>query len=876
MELDWALSGCKEIRARVVCELERAGVVHLWVSTAHGSLHEPVSRGLKVEHRTRVEGGLRWRLTLMDTEGELKVSRHSSGSPDIQIRFVRVRPRLTDEERAHLRELLDEPNYQAQAEGFIWQLPSKHQADGYLFAAQAALSLGPAQMNREHQLVWLRRAEVDFNRDGRTLAAQFSVLLQGEILRRLGRYDESRAILRQTITDSGLHMPSHWIGLNSLAPVLRTLGMLRRSVYLQEEAERWGTRLNEQTQWRFAIGGLLDPLERLGDARRAEVYAARLLTDISTGDKKAPSCSELQGLASIYWWALVRAHGQMVPMGAEAILRDTLGAGDLRAQLEAHVEACVHIRSDVALNFALSDLISGRLTSTQRWLSKADAWGVEVWHQAWKLDLEGRMTLAQGRPKLAARSFQRMQSWAKSDPEVAWASKVGLGLVAQTEGEQKQALREFEAAESVLQKWPAALELGVNFLPFVWRRMEASRHLLSIYLGADRVKDAVRLLRRLDARAQLLLRRPNIVEDLPPNAYARWAQHLSEYLKVRKEIEDLKLPLFTSERSLWSERRERLWRTARTALAEAQKVLPLQPVLLPRLKRDDFHVFLYPGQKEWLLIGAQGATMWWEPLVSLEDDIKSLAEVFRVALLRRLSQAKGVKAIRVHAASAARTIDVHAFEWKNKPLFAHLPVTYVLDAGRRQPLGPETSYAMVLADPQGDLPAAREEARIVRNRLDATGWRLIPLRAQAGPTEILKSLAAADLFHYAGHGRLELGAHPVLLLSKQRFFTLSDVFSMPHPPRWVVLSGCLTGVGYSDGGATLGLGQAFMLAGSEAVLSTTRPVADGLARALAEDMYNQSSRGPDAWRAALVRLAIQKPDEDWAAYRIFQNSKQKP
>ncbi|MEL7370697.1 MAG: CHAT domain-containing protein, partial [Myxococcota bacterium] len=238
---------------------------------------------------------------------------------------------------------------------------------------------------------------------------------------------------------------------------------------------------------------------------------------------------------------------------------------------------------------------------------------------------------------------------------------------------------------------------------------------------------------------------------------------------------------------------------------------------------------------------------------------------------------------RVHAIDKARTIDVHTIRLDGQPLIAEHPVVYALDVfGQRNPA--TRRRALVVADPEDNLPGARSEIRVLANALSQQGWQTIELiGAAARSAAIRRQLPRVDLFHFAGHGDAGPDTATGLRLAHDQLLTQADVLATTQAPRWAVLSGCETGVSREgEPVAALGVGQSFVVAGSEGVLATSRPIDDRLALALAKHIYTeqrspgakaratpQAWSGPDVWRRALVALSRDEPQQDWAAYRIL-------
>ncbi len=105
------------------------------------------------------------------------------------------------------------------------------------------------------------------------------------------------------------------------------------------------------------------------------------------------------------------------------------------------------------------------------------------------------------------------------------------------------------------------------------------------------------------------------------------------------------------------------------------------------------------------------------------------------------------------------------------------------------------------------------------------------------------AIAQVDLFHFAGHGiggDAEGGGE--LRLARAGRLSAAEILVLDKVPRFVVLSGCETAI--ADRGAAvegLGLAQAFLLRGAEAVVASVDPVPEADAAALFSDFYPASS-----------------------------------
>jgi CHAT domain-containing protein len=89
-----------------------------------------------------------------------------------------------------------------------------------------------------------------------------------------------------------------------------------------------------------------------------------------------------------------------------------------------------------------------------------------------------------------------------------------------------------------------------------------------------------------------------------------------------------------------------------------------------------------------------------------------------------------------------------------------------------------------------------------------------------------------------------------------------------------VLSGCETAGGETGAAATLGLAQAFLSAGSAAVVASSRKIRDQLARDLTISFFRELSvratlEPTYALRAAQIEVHQRQPEADWAALRVL-------
>jgi CHAT domain-containing protein len=194
---------------------------------------------------------------------------------------------------------------------------------------------------------------------------------------------------------------------------------------------------------------------------------------------------------------------------------------------------------------------------------------------------------------------------------------------------------------------------------------------------------------------------------------------------------------------------------------------------------------------------------------------------------------------------------------------AYIPgVSALAEIGARP--GRSLGAPVVLADPRGDLPAARAEAGEVAARLGC------PVRTGGAATaRALAAAADARVLHLATHTGLGPGG-PWLALADRRL-TASAVLAGRLRPRLAVLATCASAAPASQG--TWGsLGSAFLAAGSEAVLASLWSVEDRTAREVVLRFYAEG--GTDDPVAALARaqrafLRAGRPPSFWAPFVLL-------
>jgi CHAT domain-containing protein len=190
--------------------------------------------------------------------------------------------------------------------------------------------------------------------------------------------------------------------------------------------------------------------------------------------------------------------------------------------------------------------------------------------------------------------------------------------------------------------------------------------------------------------------------------------------------------------------------------------------------------------------------------------------------------------------------------------------------------------ALVLADAAGPseaamppLPGAREEGTLVARRLASADARLL-VGAEARESTFKRAAVDQRIIHLATHGLIS-SDRPLtssLLLGpgdgEDGYLRVDEIFGLPLNADLVVLSGCSTGLGQPSGDGIIGLGRAFIYAGTPVVVVSQWDVNDRATAFLMDQFYSslRGGRGPaSALRAAQLATRARYPQPYlWAAF----------
>ncbi len=830
------VAGCSGVRHGPVCELAAATKLTLWVAESAATAPEIRRDGERVALTPeRVLGGFRFTVPVEPGQRE-------KGELDEAERVLtNALPTLSPEDAARARSLLARVEL----------------SRGKVDAAIEALQKGVG----EHRgLGNLKDAALD----GQALAFTLT--------HRRGAFTEARSALAQ-LTD--LEAVSAEIAATDgyyAALVASEAASAITASALFAQAEERSERLNLTDQLNALRLANAGELARLGRYREARDGLLRIPAE------GVDSCTRAALVNNLAWNRLAESNGDAK---AEE-LRAAIAGLDEARRLFGSVCKNPSSEANTLVNLAYAQLRADRPAEALSWLKAVENLGTaqEPRLASWALDLKGRALTMQGDLDTASASFSKLAGLAAlyALDDVRWRAELGLAKVALLRGKDALALDRLLACERSLEQELMHTPLLESWQSLLSDREEASRLLISVLTRLDRPAEAMAVARRSRARVLKGSRLQRRIADLSTAERARWNAALARYQSLRRSLDDAAVQDWRTPANAVAKnqrRREELAQSVRAALdAVASIPAALMSEKMRSRRNPELLVVFHPGTDGWWGFAEGDAGVTARRLGQLdtrqgpEELGAQLLEPFR----KELSAAGRVVFLPY---GELRNVDLHALPLDGQPLLATREVVYAMDLEAADTSNVRAERkALVVGDPGGDLPAARLEATAVTQALRAKGVPVTLITGSDAKSEsILSEVTQATIMHFAGHGRFD-GADgwSSSLVTASGEMQVGELMTLPSAPAWVVLSGCETARATEAAVEMMGVAQAFIVSGAEAVLASTRPVPDASSSAVMKALYATDAAGDASSLATVSREALLKLRDaggDWGAYRVW-------
>jgi tetratricopeptide (TPR) repeat protein len=886
-------AGCAVLRRGPSCELAPDRQLRLWIA-GDGEIQARTDQGpLPVGAATPADTGRRHVLTLPAGAAWLEIERSGQAAP--------ARWRLA------LRSAFQAPRL----EQATWLASQRREADAEALLRAALPSLDTDVRGRALSLlgrVALQRgdlpAAIDGLEQGRRIAREVGRLsdwlMDSETLVFVHSFEQHDLARAQRLLDevaADLRGPG-WAPMTArarlaamTARLAEEAGDLRGALAAMRTAENLDRRLGDTIFARYERGEIARLLATLGRAAEARPILQELVELEARGAGGEPPCNVTAARHNLAWVSALAAQGQ------QGQQENPGEPGRLFAAAHQAYRDCPnphlyqHLLIDEAL-FALdTDDVArarARLNDLRRLLGTETPSAKAA---VWLGQIEGRLWLASGRPRQAARAFARTvdRARAASLVERELEARSGLGQALAARGQRRQAVLEFAAAEQILDRLFAGVPLGEGRDVFLASRGQNAQRLVQALVDLGRPSEALAAARRARGRLLRATAFAERVSSLGERDRGRWLAAIGRYRLARARMEEAAAGdwrLSAQELAAANQQRAGLVAEQGSALDQAYQVLAgggpastdagAGPEPGPEPGPGQALVLWFPTDGGWLVFVARADTLVVRRIPADVDDSDKLGgEAARRSLETIARDLEGVERVRLLPPGTLGQVDFHALVVGDRPFGESYVVEYGLDVGRAPAPPPDRARALLVGNPTGDLPAAQAELDLVSRRLG--GWEQdIPGPDRATPAALLDLLPKVSLFHYAGHGARAgvegLGSH--LRLAGEQQLLATDVLALGRAPRLVVLSACDSARTAADRADTLGLGQAFVLAGARAVVAPTRPVDDAVALAIVTEFYGKTPRDPafdpgKALQAAQRSVRQRNPSSDWASFRVL-------
>jgi cellulose synthase operon protein C len=625
--------------------------------------------------------------------------------------------------------------------------------------------------------------------------------------------------------------------------------------------------------------------------------AAKVLEEsVSRNQANKVTCELAEYLNSLGWAQLLHRldlQSDSDTMGIETDhLPDPTQHFEMALEISRNKEICLYNNKEDTnslLNLALSHLAKSELDKAESYLEKAISNGpATLYYQMWFEQTQADLAIAREQPRLALKHFKQLRNLSKNSSHayLYWRSLVGEASAQTSIGQHALAQKLWAKAQLQVEQESLQAPIHSGRESFLAHRQKATQAYVQSLLQNEKIEEALQIVQQ--TRSQLLrnLQWNSRTASLDDAKKARWQTAMALYKQNRRSLQQLK-------QSLWELPQNELAQAEQTIQSLESKVdnnLDSTFALLELSRKSSRHstniqtpnsgeavITYFKLKTSWIAFLHTNDALHYKTLQRLPE-LDNANELGRVLLEPFGNILTDLEKLFIQPWGSLRQIDFHRLPLRGKPLITYTQIAYSLGVRDSNGQAPrEWSSALVVSDPSGNLPLARQEALAVARILEENSSIRVELikSSDADAKTVEQLLQESEIFHYAGHGQFDKNAFSdsALLLANNSTMNVGDILALPKAPRHVVLSACesaKTDIAFPLEG--LGLAQAFALAGSESVIATTRPIEDELSKFITTKLYKSFQTSGDfaaALQDAQIMASVQYPDADWSTFRLI-------
>lgn len=866
-----AIGGCSAMGEDAQCEATVGQTLAFWLSTFDATSAPEVTLEHAGERRRlaarRIAGGYQYRFAVSAVPGEVTLQIGSSfwagPSPKFGLQVTRPtqwpwQPKLAAVGAAERKRL---------ALALLPKLSSPHERSALLYElawARSALGEGSEAVDAATQAAESAEAS------GRSSEARrywaYVAYLEG--LAHV--FDKAELALERAtqvrdplpgVVDSSARALLHY----TRAVRFGELGAMRRAARSYQQANKWAERAGDRGLQRRTRVGQAFVLQQQGRTPSAIAQLRQVLEETRT---EGDACLRARTLSNLGWMELEQAQHP----GKKAAF--WLAAADRHLQKSTHLygrECRLAPAQHVAhtrLNLGWVALQQGDVPAARRTVeqltqregenSLRDQPRLSLWRDLLSAEVQRRS----GRTQRSLDAYQAIERFARQrlTPSLQWQAAAGAARCWVELHDLPAAVVAYRRAEQLLDEALVQVPTQSSQLRFASRYGATARELLSVLVELGNSTQAMDAARR--ARRRALLRLTRWTEAAPPE---RLQEHdrLRQRFAQERRAADAALDALRStpgdELEQAEAQAQRHRRRARRAFEDLMALERHAPVprseALPEPDSGTALLTWFETDEGW-----HGFVRFDAKVTHIHRRHKPEGAGWIAPFEKTLTRARK---LRVLEAGAFRGIDLHALTLDGQRVLERWSVEYSLDLpARAEPLQTAADGSqrfLVAVDGRGDLPAALAEGQAVTARLRQAGAQVALLSgARLSAPKLQAALRDVEFFHFAGHARFAgpEGWDSSIRLARGRL-SVGEIVSWERVPPWVVLNACQASASPEIAfGAGVGIAQAFVLAGSRAVVAPLRPVQDTIARQLAEALTPRLASGlglAEAYRTTLIQ-----------------------